>query len=106
LHEHTLNGAEDAVVDGASVLNESAVSCQLGRDEAMVMPEDGERLPRRVFLEINEHAADALGGNLAVREAQAKELPGELLGLFAGAHEKWGPGELRHKRRGYVVTRW
>jgi hypothetical protein len=39
-----------------------------------------------MLVEIGEHAVHALGGNLAVRKAQAEKLPGELLGLFAGVH--------------------
>jgi hypothetical protein len=43
------NEAKDAVVDGAGMLDEGAILRQLGRDQALVAPEDGERLPRRML---------------------------------------------------------
>jgi hypothetical protein len=84
--ERGLNQAKDAIVDGAGMLDEGAILRQLDHNQALVAPENAERLPWRMLGDIGEHALNPLGRNLAVRKAQIKELAGELLGLFAGAH--------------------
>ena len=86
LRERILDGVKDGVGDRTGMLDEGVGFRDLDRNKAVINPENHERLPWRVLFKVRKHAAHAFGGNLAVREAQTDELPGELRGLFAGTH--------------------
>ena len=78
---------QHGVAHGAGMLDDRLAAGHLGGDQPAVGFEHRGRLGRPVLLDVGQHAGDALGGELAIDEAQLEKLPGELLDvLVAGGH--------------------
>ena len=84
--ERGFEGAEQAVVNRAAVLDQRGISGNLDGDQPLVVSKNRERLPRRLAGEMGQHGRHPLSRHLAISQAEAEKLTGELLGLFAGAH--------------------
>jgi hypothetical protein len=91
------------------MFDDGLATCELGRDEALVGFQHGERVRGAVFLNILENARDSVGGKSSINDAQFEKLAGEQLNLFfAGSHDAGakcdaGLDAREFTRRGVVV---